>query len=51
MLIGMYGDKEFNEYLDVYLEDIKIFREGIKEVARTGITALSRGAKSIKVDD
>ena len=35
--------------LDAFICLLKPF--GVKEVARTGITALSRGAKSIKIDE
>ena len=35
--------------IDAFINLMKPF--GVKEVARTGITALSRGAKSIKVDE
>jgi len=35
--------------IDAFISLMKPF--GVKEVARTGITALSRGAKSIKVDE
>jgi acetolactate synthase-1/3 small subunit len=35
--------------IDAFIDLMKPF--GLKEVARTGITALSRGAKSIKIDE
>lgn len=38
-----------SDKIDAFIGLMKPF--GVKEVARTGITALSRGAKSIKVDD
>lgn len=38
-----------SDKIDAFISLMKPF--GVKEVARTGITALSRGAKSIKLDD
>ena len=38
-----------SDKIDAFISLMKPF--GVKEVARTGITALSRGARSIKVDD
>lgn len=38
-----------SDKIDAFISLMKPF--GIKEVARTGITALSRGAKSIKLDE
>ena len=38
-----------SDKIDAFISLMKPF--GVKEVARTGITALSRGAKSIKVDE
>jgi acetolactate synthase-1/3 small subunit len=35
--------------IDAFIGLMKPF--GVKEAARTGITALSRGAKSIKIDE
>jgi len=35
--------------IDAFLDLMKPF--GVKEVARTGITALSRGAKSVKIEE
>ena len=44
MIIEITGD---SDKLDAFIELMKPF--GVKEIARTGITALSRGAKSIKI--
>ncbi|MCW4034972.1 MAG: acetolactate synthase small subunit [Candidatus Bathyarchaeota archaeon] len=38
-----------SDKIDAFIGLMKPF--GVKEVARTGITALSRGAKSVKVDE
>jgi acetolactate synthase-1/3 small subunit len=38
-----------SDKIDAFVTLMKPF--GIKEVARTGITSLSRGPKSVKVDD
>jgi len=38
-----------SDKIDAFISLIRPF--GLKEVARTGITALSRGAKSVKVDE
>jgi len=38
-----------SEKIDAFIGLMKPF--GVREVARTGITALSRGAKSIKIDE
>jgi acetolactate synthase-1/3 small subunit len=38
-----------SDKIDAFIDLIKPF--GLKEVARTGITALSRGAKSTKIDE
>ena len=38
-----------SDKIDAFVSLMKPF--GVKEVARTGITALSRGAKSVKVDE
>ena len=38
-----------SDKIDAFISLMKPF--GVKEVARTGITALSRGAKSVKIDD
>ena len=38
-----------SDKIDAFISLMRPF--GLKEVARTGITALSRGAKTIKVDD
>jgi len=38
-----------SDKIDAFINLMKHFR--VKEIARTGITALSRGAKSIKVDE
>jgi len=38
-----------SDKLDAFINLMKPF--GVKEVARTGITALSRGAKSVKIDE
>ena len=38
-----------SDKIDAFINLMKPFR--VKEIARTGITALSRGAKSIKVDE
>jgi len=38
-----------SDKIDAFINLMKPF--GVKEVARTGITALSRGAKSVKIDE
>jgi acetolactate synthase-1/3 small subunit len=38
-----------SDKIDAFVNLMKPF--GVKEVARTGITALSRGAKSVKIDE
>jgi acetolactate synthase-1/3 small subunit len=38
-----------SDKVDAFIDILKPF--GVKEVARTGITALSRGAKSTKIDE
>jgi len=44
MIVEITGD---SDKIDAFIELMKSF--GVKEIARTGITALSRGAKSLKV--
>ncbi|MCK4885308.1 acetolactate synthase small subunit, partial [Candidatus Bathyarchaeota archaeon] len=38
-----------SDKIDAFINLMRPF--GLKEVARTGITALSRGAKSVKIDE
>lgn len=45
LMVEITGDPE---KIDAFINLMKPF--GVKEVARTGITALSRGAKSVKVE-
>jgi len=37
-----------SEKIDAFIDLMRLF--GVKEIARTGITALSRGAKSIRIE-
>jgi len=46
MIIEITGD---SDKIDAFIDLMKNF--GVKELARTGITALSRGARSIKVEE
>jgi len=45
LMVEITGD---SDKIDAFLDLMKPF--GIKEVARTGITALSRGVKSVKIE-
>jgi acetolactate synthase-1/3 small subunit len=45
LMVEITGD---SDKIDAFLNLMKPF--GVKEVARTGITALSRGAKSVKIE-
>jgi acetolactate synthase-1/3 small subunit len=46
-----YADIFRARVVDVSSETLMVEITGVKEVARTGITALSRGAKSTKIDE
>jgi len=46
LIVEITGD---SEKIDAFLDLMKPF--GVKEVARTGITALSRGAKSVRIEE
>jgi len=46
LMIEITGDPD---KIDAFIDLIKPF--GVKEIARTGITALSRGTKSIKIEE
>lgn len=46
MIIEITGD---SEKIDAFIDLMKTF--GVKELARTGITALPRGAKSVRVEE
>ena len=45
LMVEITGD---SDKIDAFLDLMKPF--GVREVARTGITALSRGAKSVKIE-
>jgi acetolactate synthase-1/3 small subunit len=45
-MVEITGD---SDKIDAFLDLMKPF--GVKEVARTGITALSRGAKSTRISE
>jgi len=46
LIVEITGD---SDKIDAFLELMKPF--GVKEIARTGITALSRGTKSVKIEN
>jgi len=46
LMVEITGD---SDKIDAFLDLMKPF--GVKEVARTGITALSRGAKSVRIEE
>lgn len=46
LMVEITGD---SDKIDAFIELMKPF--GVKEIARTGITALSRGTKSVKIEE